>query len=428
MVLQPGPISGSFQLDFIVVGAGSAGSIAASRLARKGFAVALIESGGEGLSAKGGLHPNPSSAEQLDHWFVHNVEWSLGDVLRTTQIIHGRGLGGSSTVNGRIWTRTPLPFSPQLVSAAYEDVESDLSLVQDVLPTDSWQRSVLDAFAAAGVPYLNNASMSFKHAVGPVQKISSCKNGAQLSAFHCALGHGDLQVLKDTHVDRVMFEDDRAVGVEIAGSKDKVFSRYGVVLSAGALQTPVILVRSGIGHPVDLQRLGIQVRASNLGVGANLQDHPYLPFRVRTSLSCRDGDGSLYAFYSNLSAPGRQRLFELQLIPRCKLQITELKGYLILLKSDMNSGRVVVRSTDAAEPPAILNNPFVGDGADAWLLMHGLREVYQLLKASPLPLQELDPPQDQNRCFLWLMAYGMGLNRFEQNELTEKEKRGSVSE
>ena len=92
-----------------------------------------------------------------------------------------------------------------------------------------------------------------------------------------------------------------------------------MILSAGALQTPVILVRSGIGHPMDLQRLGVEAQVSSPEVGANLQDHPYLPFRVRTSLPCVDGDGSLYAFYSNLTAPSsRHRIFELQLIPRCR--------------------------------------------------------------------------------------------------------------
>ena len=382
-------------VDFIVVGAGSAGSIAASRLARKGFTVVVAESGGDGLSSKN-VHPNPSSAEQFDHWFVHNVEWTLGEVSRTTQIIHGRGLGGSSSVNGKIYTRTPLPFSPAMVSAAYEDVESDLLLEQDVIPIESWQRAVLDGFEAAGIPYVHNASMSFKHGVGPVQKISSCKNGGRVSAFHCALGKGDAEVLRNAHVDRVIFQDGKAVGVKLAGGSmaTNLFCRHGVILSAGALQTPVILVRSGIGHPMDLQRLGVEAQVSSPEVGANLQDHPYLPFRVRTSLPCVDGDGSLYAFYSNLTAPSsRHRIFELQLIPRCRGQNMELKGYLILLKSEMKSGRVVVRSRDATEAPAILNNPFVGDGIDAWQLIHGLREVYQLLKALG-SLREFDPPQE----------------------------------
>eukprot|EP00435_Cladocopium_sp_Y103_P066260 s822_g28.t1 len=384
-------------VDFIVVGAGSAGSIAASRLARKGFAVVLAESGGDGLSSKN-VHPNPSSAEQFDHWFVHNVEWTLGEVSRTTQIIHGRGLGGSSSVNGKIYTRTPLPFPPAMVSAAYEDVESDLLLEQDVIPTASWQRAVLDGFETAGIPYVHNTSMSFKHGVGPVQKISSCKNGGRVSAFHCALGKGDAEVLRNAHVDRVIFQDGKAIGVKLAGSETNLFCRHAVVLSAGALQTPVILVKSGVGHPMDLQRLGVVPQVSSPEVGANLQDHPYLPFRVRLSLPCVDGDGSLYAFYSNLSAPtsrpSRHRVFELQLIPRCRGQNMELKGYLILLKSEMKSGRVVVRSRDATEAPAILNNPFVGDGIDAWQLIHGLREVYQLLKANLGSLREFDPPQE----------------------------------
>ena len=319
--------------DFVVVGAGSAGSVAASRLASKGFVVVLVESGGEGFISTE-VHPNPSSPDQVDHWFVNNVEWTLGDVIRSTQLIHGRGLGGSSMVNGRIYTRTPLPFSAKMVSAAYEDVESELSLVSDTIPVGSWQETVLKGFVAAGVPYRSNASMSFKYGIGPVQKIAKCRNGGKgLSSFHCA-AKSDVEVVRHAHVDQVIFENGKAVGVEVAGSSknSKIFGRHGVVLSAGALQTPMILVRSGIGHPKDLQRLGIQLRVSSPEVGANLQDHSYLPFRLRLRFpapwSCSE-EGSLYAFFgANLS---RSRTFELQLIPRCRSQqLLELKGYLML--------------------------------------------------------------------------------------------------
>lgn len=361
--------------DFVVVGAGSAGSLVASRLARRGFKVVLLESGGDGLSSLE-VHPNPSSPEQFEHWFVHNLQWSLGDVSRTTQVIHGRGLGGSSSVNGRIYTRTPLPFAAALVSAAYEDVESDLSFLVDET-SGAWQRDLIPGFKAAGVPFLSNASMSLRASVGPVQRIGGCKGSGRLTAFHCAVG-ADVQVLKRAHVDRVILEAGRAVGVEIAGSKTRISSRHGVVLSAGALQTPCILVRSGIGHPVDLKRLGIDVAVENREVGANLQDHPYLSFRAHTEYDC-DG-GALYGFYSSLVKPKPHRVFELQLLPSCSQGLLHLKGHLILLQT--TRGRVVVRSRDPAEPPGLLLDPFAATGtapADAWRLLEGLREVYALL-------------------------------------------------
>ena len=390
----------SDQVDFVVVGAGSAGSLTASRLARQGFSVILVESGGEGLSSKK-VHPNPSSPDQFDHWFVHNVEWSLGEVSRTTQIIHGRGLGGSSSVNGRIYTRTPLPFAQSLVSAAYADVESELFLELDK-SSGSWRENVIAKFVAAGVSFAQNASMSLKPSIGPVQRIVNCKNGGQVSAFHCALPKADLEVLTHAHVSRVIFDGSKAVGVDVVGSKDsaRILCTHGVVLSAGALQTPAILVRSGIGHHLDLRRLGINTLVESPEVGANLQDHPYLPFRVRMNgfFPCEPQENSLYAFYSNLSARSsqhhrQQRVYELQLIPRCREKNIELKGYLILLRTQIKGGRVVVRSTDAADPPAILNNPFAGDGADAWVLLLGLREVYELLKGT-FPDANFDPPVD----------------------------------
>ena len=371
--------------DFVVVGAGSAGSVVASRLAQRGFRVVLLESGGDGLSSLQ-VHPNPSSPEQFDHWFVHNLEWSLGDVSRTTQVIHGRGLGGSSSVNGRYYTRTPLPFAAALVSAAYEDVESDLSFVVDET-SGAWQRDLILGFKEAGVPFLSNASMSLKTSVGPVQRIGGCKRSGRLTAFHCAVGE-EVQVLKHAHVDHVILEAGRAVGVEIAGSRARISSRHGVVLGAGALQTPCILVRSGIGHPVDLKRLGIDVAVENHQVGANLQDHPYLSFRAHTEYDCHGG--ALYGFYSSLRKPKPHRVFELQLLPSCSEGLLQLKGHLILLQT--TRGRLVVRSRDPAEPPGLLLDPFAASAtapADAWRLIEGLREVYGLLQR--LRLRALEP-------------------------------------
>ena len=119
-------------------------------------------------------------------------------------------------VNGRIYTRTPLPFSAKMVSAAYEDVESELSLVSDTIPiVGSWQETVLKSFVAAGVPYRSNASMSFKYGIGPVQKIAKCRNGGKgLSSFHCtANSDGKVEVVRHAHVDQVIFENGKAVGV-----------------------------------------------------------------------------------------------------------------------------------------------------------------------------------------------------------------------
>ena len=386
-----GLFSADEDLDFLVVGAGSAGSIAASRLARKGFKVLLLESGGEGLaSSRGQSHPNPSAADQLQSWFVHTVEWSLGEVLRTTQLLHGRGLGGSSAVNGRIYTRTALPFEGQLVAEAYADVEADLRLsLEAPAELSAWQKDLARGLAAANVPFCENASMGTRPAVGPVQRITGCRHGGPLSAYHCAMGAmglqaGNVKLLQHAHVDRLLVAGGTALGVEVG--KVTFRSRFGVVLSAGAVQTPSILVRSGIGNRADLQRLGIGLKVESPHVGFNLQDHPYLPFRISTRVSCDHTEKGLYAFYSNVSniaQSRKQRMFELQLIPHCRGELPtsklELKGYLILLKGK-TSGRVVVRSGDPRDPPGILQDPFAGEGADAWQLLEGLRDVYRLLK------------------------------------------------
>ena len=100
------------------------------------------------------------------------------------------------------------------------------------------------------------------------------------------------QVISHAHVARVKLLEGIARGVEVASDSGMahVACRRGVVLSSGALQTPTILQRSGIGSREDVERLGIekQAEADLSAVGGNLQDHQYLPFRLRTPLPCTD--------------------------------------------------------------------------------------------------------------------------------------------
>ncbi|CAE7204065.1 RPS9B [Symbiodinium sp. CCMP2592] len=406
------------EVDFIVVGAGSAGSVAASRLARRGFSVALLESGGMGYAGGVDSNPNPSAPEQADLWYVNDIEWGLGKVTRATQIIHGRGLGGTSSVNGRYYTRTYLPFDLEVVSKAYEDVESDLEMHTEDLDGERspWQAAILDALAEAGVPFRQNASMSWHGtSVGPTQRIARCRHTSLgPSSYHCALGAEKSQpgeggegarvrVVSQAHAVRVLLEGGRARGVLVgsggaSGREALVRCRRGVVVSAGALQTPALLQRSGIGSREDAQRLGIKLEVESPAVGGHLQDHQYLAFRVRTPLPCMEPEphrgGSLYAFYSRLKHPGpagpagrssgssRPRL-ELQMLPHCTKSEgpqLELKSFLILLRSRSDAGRVLARSMDPSEPPGVLLDPFAGNASDVASLLRGLRELYGVLQ------------------------------------------------
>ncbi|CAE7808485.1 yvgN [Symbiodinium microadriaticum] len=403
------------EVDFIVVGAGSAGSVAASRLARRGFSVALLESGGSGYAGGVDSHPNPSAPEQADHWYVNDIEWGLGKVTRVTQIIHGRGLGGTSSVNGRYYTRTYLPFDREVVLKAYEDVEADLEMHTEDLDSgrSPWQAAILDALAEAGVPFRQNASMLWHSAsVGPTQRIARCRSGMSLgpSSYHCALGAEKLgvggvggeggegvRVVLQAHVAKIILERGRARGVLVgsagpSGSNGQAVARcrHGVVVSAGALQTPALLQRSGIGSREDAQRLGIKLEVESPAVGGHLKDHQYLAFRVRTPLPCREPlgapSGSLYAFYSRLGGPSRSRgrwrrpSLELQMLPRCTASnLLELKSFLILLRS-RSAGRVLARSMDPSEPPGVLLDPFAGNASDVVSLLNGLRELYSVLQ------------------------------------------------
>lgn len=292
----------------IVVGAGSAGSVVARRLADAGVAVTVLEAGGEDLNPA--IHDLSRMGElwhSADDWDYYTVpqEGANGHRLHWPR---GKVLGGSHSLNAMIWVRcVPQDFdhwaslgndgwSWDDVLPVYKEIERYRGAgdpawhgtegpldVTDEYELSPIQQSIIDAAVEEGLPHnldYNGASIE-----GVSQQQITVRDGKRLNTYMAYLKpvRDRVTVEVGCHVHELIFADDaggrpRVVGVRFAqGGEIRELRADEVVLAAGAIDSPRVLLRSGIGPAEELREVGIEPRVDLAGVGKNLHDHYLAP-------------------------------------------------------------------------------------------------------------------------------------------------------
>ncbi|WP_336987503.1 GMC family oxidoreductase [Altererythrobacter aquiaggeris] len=293
------------KFDIIVIGAGSAGSAAAARLAEDGTKrVCLLEAGGKmahlATRVPGLLTFLPKSGNwSFDTEPMEALNGRVGYQPR------GRGLGGSSATNGMVYIRgNPWDYDNWAelgcTGWAWDDVlpvfkrqennargaddlhgaGGPLHVNEQISPSPVAQAFV-DSAARLQIPYNDDFNGLRQEGVGLYQVTQS--NGERWSSARAFLeplaGKDNLVVRTDVLVEKIEIENGRATGVTVRsggrlGSKRETLeARGGVVVSAGAFGSPHILMLSGIGPADELKKHGIDIKLDKAAVGADLQDH-----------------------------------------------------------------------------------------------------------------------------------------------------------
>jgi len=412
------------RFDYVIVGAGAAGCVLAHRLsADPAVRVALLEAGGPDKAREIGI---PAAFSKL---FMTAYDWnyrtSKQSALADRELYWPRGktLGGSTSINAQMWLRGQRAdydgwgcdgWSYDEVLPYFDRAEGPPMSIAPLREPHALTMAFLAACAEAGLPRegsLNGAT----HACYGLTPVTQ-RRGRRWSAADAYLrsaSRPNLTVLTGALVQRVDLEGDRATGVtyrDAAGATHQAVAAREVILSAGAINSPQLLMLSGIGDAEQLDAVGITPRHELPAVGLHLQDHlasgigvhcpapitmvaaesprhllRYLVLR-KGMLSSNVAEGVAFIRSDeSVSAPDLELIFAP--VPFLEHGQTAPPGHgitigVVLLQPE-SEGRITLASADPAEAPAI-DPGYLTHEADIRRLAAGLKVAHRLLETGPL--------------------------------------------
>jgi choline dehydrogenase len=439
--------------DYVIVGAGSAGCVLASRLSENPDSrVLLLEAGPPDTADE--IHI-PAAINLL---FQTAYDWNYQTVAqdraggRSIYWPRGRVLGGSSSINAMIYVRGSrqdydswrddygcngwgytdlLPYflraeSNSRGASAYHGASGPLS-VQDLKFRSGLTGDFLAAARACGLPANDDFNGPEQDGIGYYQVTQ--KGGRRWSAadayLHPAMARPNLTVYTDALVTGVEIEAGRATGVRYLrrGVEETASAEAEIIVSAGAVGSPQLLMLSGVGLADHLHELNIAVMAENPGVGANLSDHPMVPAMWSApktrSLWEKAGPRNLARWQLTHTGPVTSNIAEAGGFSRTDpalsapdiqwhvLPVPYIDGglvdpasralsVLITLVSVASRGRIRLRSADPRFKPAI-DPAYLSDIDDLDPLVKAIGMAREIAAAKPLSkalTSELAPGQD----------------------------------
>jgi choline dehydrogenase len=426
--------------DYVIVGAGSAGCVLAARLSEDpSKRVLLLEAGGRAI------HPNVAIPAAFAKQFKTKLDWDYCTEPepacdgRSLYIPRGKGLGGSSSMNAMLYVRgRPLDYDlweaegcpgwgwkdvrPYFLRAENNErgasenhaTGGPLNVCDGRSPRPLTAR-FLAAAERAGIPRVPDYNGPEQDGASPAQVTQ--RNGKRFSAADAYLRPNmkreNLATITGAQVLRVQLENGRATGVSYRdrrGREHVARADREVILAAGAIGSPQLLMVSGIGPADHLRQVGVEVAHDLAGVGQNLQDHPYVvciwESKLGGSLYGADKPKALLEWLLRRSGPLTSSVAEAFAFVRSRPGLAapdlqfhfapayfndngfdEFDGHAFtlgpVLVTPKSRGHITLRSADPADKPRILTNS-LSEPEDVQALVAGLRKAREVAASEPL--------------------------------------------
>ncbi|MCB9592752.1 MAG: GMC family oxidoreductase [Sandaracinaceae bacterium] len=429
--------------DYVVVGGGSSGCVAAAELSEDpSVRVLLLEAGDtseahpETLRADGYKDAFANDALMKERFSVHDERWGSRRLFMGS----GRGIGGSGAINAMVYTRgAELDFDEWPRAWRWGEVTRDYEAIEARLrprprPPTEFTETCLDAAEAAGFTRkadLNDGDLGGVLGYEHMNYEGDDRRNSYVAFLRPALDRPNLDVRTGASVHRLVVGPRRVEGVryEHDGALIEARASREVLMCAGALETPRLLMLSGIGPGRALRRVGLPSLFDVPGVGENLHDHPNVCvfFRGGRDVDCShpqlygfhranpDSDlppamsDTCYVFYPARSSlreamirilPGLvlpEPLYDVGALPKAvrggvdlafragglRAQVKKVFGIVVILGKPKSRGRVTLSSPDP-KAPARIDPGYFADPEDMETMLKGVARARRVAGAAPL--------------------------------------------